>query len=203
MKNNKPQFIVFEGIDKSGKDTQAALLVKYIRYTLGHKKVIFTFEPTKNNVFGLLIHFMLAKHIKILPLLFQRMYYWDRFWHVRQIKKWLKSGYTVVCCRYFFSTVAYGYSGGVDPQKIINWHRKMTLPDVVFYLEIGPKEAIERLKKQGVRGELFEKENFLIKVVEGYNFCREKFPDIWLTIPAQNDPISVFETIRTAFLMKR
>ncbi|HPI67131.1 MAG TPA: dTMP kinase [bacterium] len=201
MNHQKPFFVVFEGIDKSGKDTQADLLVKYIKNNLG-KKVFFTFEPTRSNVFGRLIHLMLAKHIKISPLFFQRMYYWDRCCHVRQIKRRLNLGYTVICCRYFFSTIAYGYSAGINPQKIVNWHKKMPLPDLVFYLEIEAAEAMRRLKKQGAQGELFEKKSFLNKVIAGYNFCRQKFPDIWQTIPAQGNQISVFEHIRTTFIIK-
>lgn len=196
MNNKKPLFIVFEGIDKSGKDTQADLLFKYFKCNLA-QKVVFTFEPTKSNIFGKLIHLMLKKHIKIKPIIFQKMYYYDRYWHVRQIKKWLKQGYHVICCRYFFSTIAYGYGAGVDPEKIIKWHEKIPLPNVVFFLSLKPTEAIERLKKQGVNGELFEKENFLKKVAEGYIFCQEKYSNLWQTIPASADMVNIFTNIRS------
>lgn len=131
MNNKKPLFIVFEGIDKSGKDTQAELLANYLKNELGCSAA-FTFEPTNSNIFGKLIHLILKKHIKISPFLFQKMYFWDRCWHVRQIKKWLEQGYFVVCCRYFFSTIAYGSSAGVDPQKIINWHKKNAIARYYF-----------------------------------------------------------------------
>lgn len=76
----------------------------------------------------------------------------------------------------------------------------MPLPDIIFYLDISAEEAIDRLKKQGTKGELFEKENFLEKVREGYEICQKAYANIWQKISANDDVAHVFQKIKMSWI---
>ena len=106
MKKNL--FIAFEGIDGSGKSTQAKRLARLLE-NAGHK-VYSTFEPTDNPI-GKMIrdifnHKMEADHRTIAGLFVA-----DRLDHLLNksngILKKLDEGYTVITDRYYFSSYAY------------------------------------------------------------------------------------------------
>lgn len=88
------KFIVIEGVDQSGKDTQALCLLMYLEQK--NLSVWQTFEPTRDNWWGILIHFLLKQKIKIPQMLFQKMYFFDRRLHVKKIWEKLQAGYNVI-----------------------------------------------------------------------------------------------------------
>ena len=188
------KFIVFEGLDKSGKDTQAEKFVDFLNSR--GIKTFFTYEPTNSNIFGKLIHYILKHRIRIPQVLFQKMYYWDRLIHVREIKKHLKKDEWVISSRYFFSTIAFGYALGIDVNKILKWHEKILRPDKVLFIDISAEEAIERLKKEGKKAEFFEKLERLKKARNGYMKCFELFPDIFRNIGGDRSREEVFEDVK-------
>jgi len=195
--NQKARFIVIEGIDKSGKDTQARFLCDFLNSQ--NKKAIITFEPTDNNFWGRLIHFILKNRIKLPSLWFQKMYYWDRLCHQKEIKYYLKQGYYVICVRYFFSTIAYGYYGGLDINKIVRWHKKVIWPRFVIFLDISAQQAVRRLELEGGKGEFFEKERKLEKIRQGYFECIKLFPNLFKTIDGERSKEEIFKEVLETF----
>lgn len=176
-KNYYPgKFIVFEGLDGSGKTTQ----VKSLGAFLKAKKynVIFTKEPTKDNVFGRKIESVLNHKIKLSSLQLQINFTKDRDWHLKKIiEPALKEGKVVICDRYFFSTFAYG---GIDLsiEKLIKLNDRFLLPDLTIFIDVGPKECIKRILKRrdDSRISFFEKQKKLEKVYQNYKLLNERFP---------------------------
>ncbi len=177
-KNKYPgKFIVFEGLDGSGKSTQANMLVDFIQQTLG-QKAHYTSEPTP-NIIGGLIRSQLAGDWKTSNECLQLLFSADRLYHLeKEIRPMLEQGISVVCDRYFFSTIAYGANSSEDAQWLLTLNEKVLLPDSVFLLRISPQGGVARIhgNRHGIR--LFEKEEILKRVAGNYDTVIQQFPDI-------------------------
>ena len=168
-------FIVFEGGDGSGQDTQADLLQDYL-IDLGYK-VWRTREPTKGEI-GLRIKRILqGKEPKLGAFELQELMSKDREEHVKDIEKSLKNGEIVISSRYFYSTLVYGMADGVKYKKLWDLNKNFLRPDMVFYLDLDPALAIERIEKRGQPKELFERQEFLRKTRQGFLSLKNKFPE--------------------------
>lgn len=71
----------------------------------------------------------------------------------------------------------------------------MLQPDIVFYLAITAEEAIARLKASGRKGELFDKQQVLTRVIKGYEFCAHRYSMLWQEINGGRDEQEVSEEI--------
>src|SRR5258708_38846651 len=98
------KFIAIEGIDGSGKTTQAEHLVARLKKE-GYK-AIYTHEPTDEPT-GKFIKQVLLGELVVPPVALQYLFGADRAVHLEQIQKLLVEGYLVVTDRYFWSSVAY------------------------------------------------------------------------------------------------
>jgi dTMP kinase len=136
-----PLFIVFEGIDGSGKTTQARMLAD--RLASRGVRVLFTAEPSDGPV-GLLIKSMKRR---AQPEEEARLFTEDRQDHLqRTIIPDLEQGITVICDRYVYSSVAYQGARGIAPGAILEENRAFALEaDVTFLLEIEVDLAMERI----------------------------------------------------------
>jgi dTMP kinase len=150
---NRPCFIVFEGIDGSGKSTQAQLLAK--RLTDLGIPVLLTAEPSDGSV-GQVIKSLTTR---LEPKEEARLFTEDRRDHVeRVILPALADGRTVICDRYVYSSVAYQGARGLDQEAILAAQRHFApQPDIIFLLEIPPDIALERIgSKRGGGFSAFE-----------------------------------------------
>jgi dTMP kinase len=157
-------FIVFEGIDGSGKDTHIKLLSEELRQQ-GHS-VLETAEPSGNEVGALLRRYQ-RKSGKRLPAETEALLYTaDRYEHVRNIvEPALKKGQIVLSNRYFYSTLAYQGAMGVDLDWIREMNRFAPKPDAAILLDILPEFSLRRLKR---RRTVFEQLENLRRVREIY-----------------------------------
>lgn len=170
-KNSYPgKFIVFEGIDGSGKTTQARLLIGKLGL-LGHS-IIFTHEPYKN---------VDLKYMEDLePEERQKLFIEDRREHLEEIiLTALELGKVVICDRYFLSSLAYGISEDISMENLIAMHEeilgdKFILPDQIFVLDVPEEEAMTRLIAKKLPLGHFEKSEKLKKIREAYSkFCND------------------------------
>lgn len=137
----KPLFIVFEGIDGSGKTTQARMLADHLASR--GVRVLFTAEPSDGPV-GV---FIKSLEMRARPEEEARLFTEDRRDHLRRtIIPALEKGITVICDRYVYSSAAYQGARGIDPASILAENRAFALQaDVTFLLEIDLDLAMERI----------------------------------------------------------
>ena len=157
-------FIVFEGIDGSGKDTHIKLLSEELRQQ--GQSVLETAEPSGNEVGALLRRYQ-RKSGKRLPAETEALLYTaDRYEHVRNIvEPALKKGQIVLSNRYFYSTLAYQGAMGVDLDWIREMNRFAPKPDAAILLDILPEFSLQRLRR---RRTVFEQLENLRRVREIY-----------------------------------
>lgn len=166
----KNKFIVFEGIDGSGKSTQCSLLYDFIKSENIPVKLLA--EPTSGE-YGQKIRKMLQSETP-LPVDEQiRLFIEDRMQDYQlNIKPCMEQGVTVVMDRYFYSNAAYQGSVEILPSDIIrrNIDRGFPEPDRVYYIDIPTDLAMKRITERTGSGktELFEKRDFLETVRKNF-----------------------------------
>ena len=158
-------FIVFEGIDGSGKTSLSKELYKFL--TKKGIKTTWTKEPFSDEIRNLILKGNLN------PWAETFLFLGDRNLHVRSfIKPKLEEGFTVISDRYYFSTLAYqGYGRGLNLEKLKKLNEKAIenlKPDIVFLLDLEVEKALERIKKSRKKLDGFEDLNFLKRVREGF-----------------------------------
>lgn len=208
MQDNKyqGQFIVFEGLDGSGQSTQAAKLVDFLnnresKLQLGHGGAHLTKEPTTNLIGGL-IRAQLTSEWKTKSECLQLLFAADRAHHLeKEIMPLLEKGVFVVSDRYFFSTIAYGMLEIQDWDWLRDINKPFLLPDISIFLKVSPKICVERIRESRFSVELFEKEEVLGKVWEGYERLAKEFKNVHI-IDGERPIEEIFEEIRELICSK-
>ncbi len=154
-------FIVFEGIDGTGKSTQVRLLAEAL--TARGLEVITSKEPT-DGPHGTRLR-QSAQSGRLSPQEELDLFHLDRREHVENlIKPALARGAVVILDRYFFSTMAYQGIRGFDPIEIRRINEKFApLPDIVLILELDLDTALSRIGVRDGQGNEFEQRDALQK----------------------------------------
>ena len=166
------KFIVFEGIDGSGKSTTIAEVAD--RLNAAGFKVLQLREPTEKTDASREIRRILrtAETIdaKISRDLLE-LFLIDRLWDIQhQIGPALRSGSTVLLDRYFISTSAYQAAGTEETLKIMRDYlgdSRVLKPDMLVFLNLPVKTAVSRLAGRGAR-DVFETEARLAAIANRY-----------------------------------
>ncbi|MBR1601898.1 MAG: dTMP kinase [Synergistaceae bacterium] len=142
-------FITFEGIDGSGKTTQALKLKSWLEEQ-GHE-VLYTFEPGGCELCKGIRELLLSNSIKddIARLI---LFLGDRKLHVESvIEPALKSGKIVICDRYNDSSIAYQSAAGLDYKFVREFVKSFNFiePDITFMFDIKAEDALRRLEGRG------------------------------------------------------
>lgn len=145
----RPLFLVFDGMDGSGKSTQLQMLAERLRAQ--GIPVAVTAEPT-GSPDGRRLREALAGQVPATPDQLAALFLLDRIGHNTAedgIQACLQAGITVLCDRYYYSSIA--YQGGDDPLRT-EWVCRMNLdcptirhPDACFLFDIDPAVAMERI----------------------------------------------------------
>ena len=186
-------FIVFEGVDGSGKSTVCRRVASQLESE--GRKVILTAEPTHEGI-GAFIRSGSAGDISqsTEALLFVA----DRNDHTEKMMEWVSEGAVVLCDRYFASTVAYQSAkldgDGTDRDWLLSINSRFTSgPDATILLDIDPSESLRRV---GVRGEgvsKFERLDFLEQVRSNYLRLAKEYG--FSVVDASEDPDTVFDMV--------
>src|SRR5437867_4299424 len=112
------KLIVFEGLDQSGKQTQAELLRDRLKQT-GHKARLVSF-PDYGTSIGEELARALQGERDYGPDVMQLLYIANRYERKGDLERWLEGGLILVCVRYAASSVAYGEAQGLDAAWLID-----------------------------------------------------------------------------------
>ncbi len=172
----KGKIIVFEGIDKAGKTTQAKLLEK----KLGSKCVRIDFPDYTTPIGKEIKQFLNGKRnypdeVKMMLLSANR---WEK---KGEIEKIVGKGTTVIMNRYYQSNLVYGISKGLKLDWLLSLDKGLPKADVVIVIDIRPKTLVSRSKNIV---DTFEKDLELIRrVKKNYRILANKFN--WRTVEGE------------------
>ena len=161
MAIKKSFFICFEGVEGSGKSTQAKLLYKFIKKKIT-KNVILTREPGGTLFSEKIRNLMLDKKTNISPLTEFFLLMAARNEHIiSKINFYLKKNFIIICDRFFYSTLAYQhYLEGMDKKFIFSIQKKIfnkIHPDITFLIDLNKKESKVRINKRAKKTNRFDK----------------------------------------------
>ena len=161
MAIKKPFFICFEGVEGSGKSTQAKLLYKFIKKKIT-KNVILTREPGGTLFSEKIRNLMLDKKTKISPLTEFFLLMAARNEHIiSKINFYLKKKFIIICDRFFYSTLAYQhYLEGMNKKFIFDVQKKIfnkIHPDITFLIDLNKKESKIRINKRAKKTNRFDR----------------------------------------------
>lgn len=140
-------FICIEGIDSSGKTTQARRLASNLRRK--GFDAVYTTEPSSGKVGRLIRRYVLDRKRRVPIALEALLFAADRVDHLEtEIKPALENGKVVVCDRYVYSTLAYQGAAGLDLKWIEVINRFTLVPDLALFLDVPPEIVVGRLKRK-------------------------------------------------------
>ena len=134
--------IALEGLDQSGKETQARLLRDHLRGG-GSKARVVSF-PDYGTAIGEEIARALQGEREYGPDVMQLLYVANRYERRPDLERWLAAGIALVCDRYVASSVAYGVAHGLDAAWLTDMQRFLPPPDLTILLDIAPETATIR-----------------------------------------------------------
>jgi dTMP kinase len=134
--------IAFEGLDQSGKQTQAETLRDYVT-SLGRECRLLSF-PDYETPIGSEIFKALHGERDYAPDVMQLLYVSNRYEYRGRIEEWLKDGLILLSDRYMASSVAYGEAQGLDAGWLTEIQRFLPQPDLTILLDIAPETAVAR-----------------------------------------------------------
>ena len=158
--------IVIEGIDGTGKSTQARHLAEWL--VAQGREVVLSREPT-DGPWGAQLRASAATG-RLSPEDELRYFLNDRRQHVAEtISPALAAGKVVILDRYYFSTMAYQGARGFDPAEIRRLNEQFApVPDLLLILDIDVDMALQRIGSRGDSANAFEQR-------ENLQRCREIF----------------------------
>jgi len=188
--------IAFEGLDQSGKETQA----RHLRAVLerdGRRVHALSF-PDYETPIGREIAKALAGEREFGPDVLQLLYVANRMEYKPRIERWLAAGDVVVCDRYRASSLAYGEAQGVDTTWLEDVQRLLPQADVTVLLDIAPETAVAR-KADG--RDRFERDLSLLARVRA-SYRRQADAPTWVLIDAERPKDDVALAVEQAVLAR-
>jgi dTMP kinase len=177
--------IAFEGLDQSGKQTQAESLRDYLT-AQGRACRLVSF-PDYETPIGAEIARALHGERDYPPDVMQLLYVANRGEKRSQIEAWLADGLVLLCDRYIASTIAYGEAQGADPAWLADIQRFLPSPDVTILLDIAPETAVRR-KSAG--RDRFERDLDLLTRVRA-SYRRQAAAPGWVRLEGERDKSDV------------
>lgn len=169
-------YVLFEGIDGSGKTTQAELLFKNLHDAFPDKKILRTREPT-----GGLIGTRIREKAKDGSFRTRNeelsAFLGDRFLHVNEtLRPALEGMDLIIQDRGYLSSAAYQGENIDEALKIVEMQNWVPEPDLVIFLDVPVLASLSRIRESGREFDEFEKADELERVRENYLSLLEDLP---------------------------
>jgi dTMP kinase len=139
-------FVVIEGLDGSGKTTQAKLLAA--RLSRSHR-ALYTAEPSQGRIGTFIRDGCLYGEKRLLTMVEALLFAADRIEHVEnEIKPALREGRLVISDRYVYSSLAYQGSAGLSIEWINTLNEHALKPDFAVFIDATPETVLKRLNRK-------------------------------------------------------
>lgn len=186
MKRGK--FIVLEGIDRSGKSTQARLLAQSLK--TARIPCLYIAFPVRDTAVGRLLDAYLRRENELDPRVAHLLFSANRWEMAQNIELALAEGKHVIADRYAYSGIAYSVANGLPSSWCIAPDVGLPLPDAVLYLDLSADIAAKR----GAYGEeRYEKMEFQLRVKKVYESLF--VASTWHTVNASQEEARVRDDI--------
>lgn len=154
------KLLVIEGIDSSGKKTQAKKLVQTLRDN--NKKTKYVNFPKYDSTFGSIVGDYLSGKFgdkkDIAPEVRKLLFAMDRYQFKETYKKYLNEGGYIVANRYTESNIGFiskEFDDDEEKERFIDWirevERRLPSADYVFFMDVSPKIAYQLHEYKGER----------------------------------------------------
>ena len=184
--------IAFEGLDQSGKQTQAERLKAELGQR-GRAAVLLDFPSYATHI-GKEIDEGLHGGRDYAADVMQLLYVANRYEKKPYIETLLGSGTVVICDRYLASSIAYGEAQGLDGEWLRQMQRYLPQPDLTILLDIAPETAAGR---KTTNRDKYERDLALLsRVRESYR--RQAQATDWLRLDGERAKDTVAADILTA-----
>ncbi|MCC7417475.1 MAG: dTMP kinase [Acidobacteria bacterium] len=192
--------IAFEGLDQSGKQTQAELLRDRLRQE-GHRARLVSF-PDYGTSIGEEIARALQGERDYGPDVMQLLYVANRYERKPDLLRWLEGGLLLICDRYLASSIAYGEALGLDASWLADVQKFLPPPSLTLLLDIAPETAVQR---KAVDRDRYERDLALQgRVRESYR--RQAAAGDWVLLAGERTPpaiaADVFSAVATRLLQR-
>ena len=149
--SSRGHLIAFEGLDQSGKQTQAERLLAALR-NAGRETHFLSFPAYQTHI-GAEIGRALHGEREYTADVMQLLYIANRYEHRTAVERSLNDGAVIVCDRYLASSVAYGEAQGLDARWLEEMQRYLPQPSLTILLDIPPEASLARKQRDRDRYE--------------------------------------------------
>jgi dTMP kinase len=184
--------LAFEGLDQSGKETQARRLRQWFE-AAGRQVESITF-PDYASPIGQEIRTALHGGRDYGPDTIQMLQIANRHQWKPQIERWLADGRVVISDRYMASSVAYGEAQGLDPEWLTAAQIYLPRPAMTVLLDIAPEVAAAR---KALNRDAYERDLAMLGRVR-ISYLRQAAAPAWVTIDAARPVDAVAADVASA-----
>ena len=185
MNTSPGLLIAFEGLDQSGKQTQAELLRDAL--AAGGRAITLLSFPDYQTPIGAEIGLALRGEREYAADVMQLLYVANRYEWKGRILEAREAGTILICDRYLASSIAYGEAHGLDGAWLTDMQRYLPQPDVTFLLDISPEVSARR---KTVDRDRYERDLSLLERVRD-SYLRQARRAGWVRLDASRAPDAI------------
>jgi dTMP kinase len=183
--------IAFEGLDQSGKQTQAEQLRDELK--AGGRKARLVSFPDYGTSIGEEIARALQGEREYGADVMQLLYIANRYERKPDLLRWLEGGLVLVCDRYLASSIAYGEALGLDASWLAEMQKFLPPPALTVLLDIAPETAATR---KAVDRDRYERDLALLARVRD-SYHRQAAAGGWVILDGERSKEEVAEDVLT------